>query len=497
MAQVIILEIDTPRLSVEIKSNFDNVVGVTLPDKLSINEEELLSILQNSIDTLFQGKRQEFYHIDTQAGLFQYLFTQYETNFKEYVKSDIELILLVTISTSLFLTKSSAQSILLISLLLNNLEGMNNYKKDLEAYIESHDLRAIMFWAIHNLTSIDYDLRKKFNITYEYAPPKVTPTWLNKYRKDDDAMEFWFYNSSIGKALFLILYTPKCRYAKCSGCNLPSLSSQDTTTSPSAVYKQVDTVLNHSISQGEKNSIKEVILSNNGNLFDIKTMPTLSLLYTINAFIEELPSLKKIIIESRIEYLNEHQLKTIQEVLSAHEGREIQIEIALGFEIFDDDIRNGYYKKGLYKSSLEKLMPLFSKYKISLKFYMMYKAVPQMTTQDAILDINNTSKYVHDLIQEHGVKINMHISPTYVAVGTLLEKEFNEGKYTPPGPKEISMLCDELILFDNVSYYISLNDEGLSSTHIEEEYELFLNLKSKVDYFNSYQKFEVDKSLSK
>jgi len=488
---MIVLEIDAQRLSLEMKSNFDNVVGVSLPSEIKMNEEELLLLLQHAINALFQEKRQNFHHIDTKENLFEYLFTQYEINFKEYVKSDTQLILLITIATSLFLTKSSAQSIILITLLLNNLDSMDSYKKDIEAYLESHDLRAMMFWAINTLTDIDYDLQKDFDITYEYAPPKITPSWLNKYRKDDEAMEFWFYNSTIGKALFLILYTPKCRYAKCSGCNLPSLSSQDKTTSPSAVYKQVDNVLQNSISVAEKTSIKEVILSNNGNLFDIKTMPTLSLLYTINTFIEELPSLQKIIIESRIEYLNEHQLKTINEVLSAHEDRNIQIEIALGFEIFDDEIRNGYYKKGLYKSSIENLMPLFSKYNISLKFYMMYKAVPQMTTQDAIVDINNTSQYVHDLVEKYGVAINMHISPTYVAVGTLLEKEFNEGKYTPPGPKEINMLCDELTLYNNVSYYISLNDEGLSSTHIEEEYELFLNLKSKVDYFNSYQKFEL------
>jgi len=488
---MIILEIDSQRLSLEMKRNFENVVGVSLSSEIKMTEEELLVLLQHAINTLFQEKKQKYHHIDTKKNLFAYLFTQYEINFKEYVQSDTELILLITIATSLFLTKSSAQSIILITLLLNNLESMNLYKKDIEAYLESHDLRGIIFWAINTLTNIDYDLQKDFNITYEYAPPKITPSWLNKYRKDDKAMEFWFYNSSIGKALFLILYTPKCRYAKCSACNLPSLSSKEKKISPSAVYKQVDNVLKESISTKEKESIKEVILSNNGNLFDIKTMPTLALLYTINTFIEELPNLKKIIIESRIEYLSEHQLKTINEVLSAHEERDIQIEIALGFEIFDDEIRNGYYKKGFHKTSLEKLMPLFSKYHISLKFYMMYKAVPQMSTQDAIIDINNTSKYAHNLVNIFGVKINMHISPTYVAVGTLLEKEYNEGNYIPPGPKDINMLCNEFLLFNNVSYYISLNDEGLSSTHIEEDYELFLTLKSKVDYFNSYQKFET------
>lgn len=487
---MIVLEIETSLLVKEIRNTFDNVVGVTLSSNIKMNENEMIHYLQRAINLLFEEDRhQQYYHIDSVENLFEYLFKTYKRNFEKYVKSSTDLILLCAIATSLFFSKSSAQPLVLITAVLNNLDEASEYEEEMRPYLESYDLRALLFWALTRLSSLDFDKSNELNISYEYAPPKITPQWLNKYRKTEQPMEFWFYNSMIGKALFLILFTPKCRYAKCSGCNLPSLSSQDKTTSPSAVYKQVDYVLKESVSIGEKNSIKEVILSNNGNLFDIKTMPTLSLLYTINTLIEELAQLQKIIIESRIEYLSEHQLQTINEVLSAHEDRNIQIEIALGFEIFDDELRNGYYQKGFYKSSLEKLMPLFSKYGVSLKFYMMYKSVPQMSTQDAIVDINNAAKYASELVQEHNVNINMHISPTYVAVGTLLEKAFNEGLYSPPGPKEISFLCDSLSLFENVSYYISLNDEGLSSTHIEDEYKIFLTLKNRVNYFNYHQTF--------
>jgi radical SAM enzyme (TIGR01210 family) len=487
--QVNNFKIDTELLSKEMKGNFDNIVNVNLGTAIEITNEELFEYIQKSINSMFKTSKQKYYNIDNIESVFEYLFRNYGNIFKDNVSSHIDLVLISTIATALFLSKTSAQSNMLIHTILDNLEEVSPHINSIIPYLESSDLRGLIYWAITTLSTLDYDDTSS-NISYSYAPPKVTPEWLNKYRKPEQPMEFWFYNSANGNALFLILYTPKCRYAKCSGCNLPSLSSQEKTTSPSAVYKQVDYVLKESISTGEKKSIKEVILSNNGNLFDIKTMPTLSLLYTINTLIEELPHLKKIIIESRIEYLNEHQLKTIEEVLSAHEDRNIKIEVALGFEIFDDEIRNGYYNKGFYKSALEKLMPLFAKYNISLKFYMMYKAVPQMTTQDAIIDINNVSEYAKTLVETYQVDINIHISPTYVAVGTQLEKEFNKGNFTPPGPKEIAMLCDELTLHGNVSYYISLNDEGLSSTHLEDEYKLFLNLKNKIDYFNSYQNWE-------
>ena len=486
--QVSDFKLDGILLKKELHSSFDNIVSVNLDTQMGISQEDLFGYIQNAINSSFLDSKQKYYNINSIENIFEYLLNYYVLKFRNSVNSDTELVLLSAIATSLFLSKSSGQSSQLLYLILENSDDLAKYEENIVPFLESNDLRGLIYWAVKNLSTLDYD-SPSLNISYEYAPPKITPQWLNKYRQDEEPMEFWFYNSSIGKALFLILYTPKCRYAKCSGCNLPSLSSQKKEVSPSEVYKQVDTVLQNSISAKEKSSIKELILSNNGNLFDIKTMPTLSLLYTINTLIEELPNLKKIIIESRIEYLNEHQLKTINEVLSAHEDRNIQIEIALGFEIFDDEIRNGYYKKGFYKSALEKLMPLFSKYNVSLKFYMMYKAVPNMSTVEAIADINNVSKYAQNLVQTYSVDINIHISPTYVAVGTQLEVEFNDGKYTPPGPKEISMLCDDLCVYSDVSYYISLNDEGLSSTHIEDEYTLFLDLKARVDYFNSFQKW--------
>jgi len=480
---------DKELVSKELFLNFKEIALVEIEDELVFSETELVELFQEIINILNTQMVDKYYNITNKKDILIFLYIFYWKKFTSKVDNFSDTLLITTVFISLFLSKVTPNSLLLLKIIIESVDELSKYKKEVMKHIESHNLRGLLFWATREFLDNDYDRIEEGQISYEYAPPKVTPEWLNKYREENEPMEFWFYNSTVGKSLFLILYTPKCRYSKCSGCNLPSLSSQSKKTSPSAVYKQVDYVFQKSISVLEKASIKEVILSNNGNLFDIKTMPTLALLYTINAMIEELPNLQKIIIESRIEYLSEHQLQTINEVLAAHEGRSIQIEVALGFEIFDDDIRNGYYQKGFYKSHLEKLMPLFAKYNISLKFYMMYKATPRMSVQDAIADINNASEYANDLINTYGVSINLHISPTYVAVGTLLEKEFNDGNYTPPGAIEIDMLCNDLKVFNNVSYYISLNDEGLSSTHIEDEYTLYLKLKEKVNKFNTYKVF--------
>ena len=486
------LDINIELLKKELNESSHSLILKETHLKKKLEKKDIYDILLFLINIIQDNKKsshKDIYQIQTIEDFLKIISIDYLETIQD-ISTEKKLLALLVFITLRF-TKFSHNSFNFLLISLELVEELEKYSQSINRFSDSIDYRGLYYWLCSEIIGKNYYDQTESLLKYEYNPPKITPQWLSRYRKEKDPMEFWFYNSSIGNGLFLILYTPKCRYAKCSGCNLPSLSSQSKTTSPSAVYTQVDTVLQHSLSHQEKESIKEIILSNNGNLFDIKTMPTLSLLYTINALIEELPSLEKIVIESRIEYLNEHQLKTINELLSAHEDRNIKIEIALGFEIFDDEIRNGYYQKGFYKSALEKLMPLFSKYDVSLKFYMMYKAVPNMSTQEAIDDMNNVSKYAHELIKTYDVNINIHISPTYVAVGTLLEKEFNDGNYTPPGPKEVDMLCQQLAIFDNVSYYISLNDEGLSSTHIEEEYTLFLDLKSRIDYFNSYQKWET------
>ena len=463
---------------------------IEIDPEIRFDDEDLYTCVKNIVDVTV--KQQELSAVSMIMGnheLMIYLAQYFYTRFRHTTEKPALLLLMILVSMTLFLSKASKNAAVFLSFALNVVLEIQAYQKELLPFIHSSDYRGMLFWLCQQDTSLEFDDINQTTLIYEYAPPKITPQWLQQYRSDEQPMEFWFYNAMRGKGLFLILYTPKCRYAKCSGCNLPSLSSSEPVTSPREIYQQADYVLEKSISVAEKASVKEVILSNNGNLFDIKTMPTLSLLYVVNALIESLPKLEKIIIESRIEYLNEHQLKTIQEILSGHD-RDVKIEIALGFEIFDDEKRNGYYQKGFYLSALEKQMPLYAKYGISLKFYMMYKAVPEWDTQRSIEDINQAAVYAHELHDRYGVPINMHISPTYVATGTQLEKEYDAGNYVPPGVRDISMLCDALKIFPNVSYYISLNDEGLSSTHIEDGYRDFLDLKQKISYFNVYQKLQ-------
>ncbi len=483
------LDINIELLKKELNESSHSLILKETHLKKKLEKKDIYDILLFLIDFIqvnTKTSHKNVYQIQNIEDFLKIICIDYLETIQDISTEKKLLALLVFITLRFTKFAHNSFNFLLISLEL--VEELEKYSESINKFSDSTDYRGLYYWLCSEIIGKSYYDETDTMLKYEYNPPKITPQWLNKYRKEIEPMEFWFYSSLLGKSLFLILYTPKCRYAKCAGCNLPSLSSTSTDMSAKTIYKQLDYTLTELLSPKERESLNEVILSNNGNLFDIKTMPTLSLLYSINALIDELPNLKKIIIESRIEYINEQQLQMISEIINTHHNRSIQIEIALGIEIFDDDFRNSYYKKGFHKSTLENLIPLFCKYNISLKFYMMYKAIPNMSLEEAIEDINNASRYASDLTTKYDVKINLHISPTYIGEGTLLEKEFKNNNYQPPSINDIIELYNNLVLLENISYYISLNDEGLSSTHIEDDYQKFLALQNTIDYFNIFQK---------
>ncbi len=230
------------------------------------------------------------------------------------------------------------------------------------------------------------------------------------------------------------------------------------------------------------------MLSNNGSILDDKTISIESLSYCVQQAVINLPRLKKIIFETRIDdYTNIHQLQVLEQLVKNF-NLSIALELAIGFEIFDDYLRNDYYRKGLEKKVLEDKIQVLSQYNVSLKVYMMFKAVPDefMNLESAIQDLNNASEYFSKLSEQYNVKINLHISPTYLAPGTQLYKDYKNKKYSPPSINDIDTMFHSLTVKKNLSYYISMNNEGLDDIELKtDDYEKYIALKSKIYKFNA------------
>jgi radical SAM enzyme (TIGR01210 family) len=271
--------------------------------------------------------------------------------------------------------------------------------------------------------------------------------------------QMWFQESDEGLFLFIVFYTLACRWSRCLGCCLPSKMSL-APVSYKALMAQVDAVFFDPAVLDRSASIRKVILSNNGSVLDQVTFSSTALMYLLARVNLHVPNLDVLTIETRPEYVEMAELEFIARALAEGETR-TQLEIAIGFEVFDDRIRNEVYHKGLEKSTFEQLARDVAPYGYRLKCYFMQKPVPGMTDGEAIADIQNGIDYLSHVAAERRIAINMHLCPTYVASGTMLEDAFRKGQYAPPRLQDVARAALHA-RGKNVSIYIGTFDEGLA-----------------------------------
>jgi radical SAM enzyme (TIGR01210 family) len=314
--------------------------------------------------------------------------------------------------------------------------------------------------------------------------------------------DYWFQETVEGKTLFLVFYTQACKYSKCLGCNLPSKMSGNHIDYRN-IMKQVDSVFHNILDDDEKKKIKKIIVSNNGSVLDEETFSTTALIYLVARIKLECPDVRVISLETRTEYVDFEELEILSRALVEGDNP-VALEIAIGFEAFDDHIRNYVFQKGLSLDVFEKLAhninrinaKFVQKYgsgysKMKIKTYFMQKPVSGLTERDSIDDIKKGIDYLHQISNQYDIDINMHLNPTYVARGTILEEEFYKGNYSPPLLEEVV----ESVKYSegkSLSVYIGLNDEGLAvenGSFIRSGNKNDIEIAEKLEKFNSTQDY--------
>jgi radical SAM enzyme (TIGR01210 family) len=300
--------------------------------------------------------------------------------------------------------------------------------------------------------------------------------------------DWWFQNSIDGPVLFIVFYTQACRWAKCLGCNLPSKVSQHHVDYRN-IMKQTDFIFHHLLSKRQRQDLKKIILSNNGSVLDEETLSTTALLYFIAQMNLHCHNISVLTIESRAEYVDFPECEVIHRAIQEGESP-TELEIAIGFEAFDDTIRNTHFKKGLTLDVFENLVKMLAQYRFRLKIYFMLKPVPGLSEEAAISDITEGIRYLDRISKRFGLQINMHLNPTFVAQGTPLEDAFKAGKYMPPKLESVrrAILAAEST---GITLFAGLNDEGLAvpgGSFIREGDEELINL---LEEFNRTQDFSL------
>lgn len=332
---------------------------------------------------------------------------------------------------------------------------------EVEAALLSSNTRRLVQLLSPEVCNMDgRDLVQGLGLQFPPRESKINPLWVRRFQRRNRVNQFWMYNSLCGRGLFLVLYTRKCSFGHCAGCSLHQLGSTDFVTSPQ-IMEQISRCFDEELTSDELISVREIFLSNNGSVFDQTSMPLSALLFACCQAVHKLPNLERIVFETRAEFVNDETLNLIRQSLM-DSGKHVEIEVAIGVEIFDERLRNRYYHKGLSSANLEKAIRSLVSSGIALRCYFMYRPLPEMTRDSAAEDIRNAAAFLDRFFHaSSGAAITMHLNPTYVSIGSELENAFRRGEYLPVNLGEVEELVASME-GHRISIYVGLNDEGLA-----------------------------------
>lgn len=282
---------------------------------------------------------------------------------------------------------------------------------------------------------------------------------FNEEHDPETPSQWWFQDSNAGLVLFVVFYTQACRWSRCLGCNLPSKGSRRHVSFRSLIA-QVDHLFRLPEVAERLADIRKIIISNNGSVLDEDTFSSMALMYLLARVRMKVPGLRVVALETRPEYVDLAELEFLRRALS-EEGGQIELEVAIGFEAFDERIRNEVFRKGLELPVFESFVSDVAPYGFSVKCYFMQKPVPGLSDADAVADIHRAIDYLDRLSARFGVQINMHLNPTYVASGTRLATHFKKGEYRPPLLMDVARAALHA-KGRKLSVFIGLYDEGLA-----------------------------------
>lgn len=271
-------------------------------------------------------------------------------------------------------------------------------------------------------------------------------------------VDVWTQESNDGSILFVVFYTQACRWQKCIGCNF-----HDNASKTHIGYEQIIKQIDHVFANVDMTGVNKIILSNGGSMLDQETFSTTALIYLVCHLNIHFKDVKIISLETRLEYVDMAELEILKRALI--EGNsETELEVGIGFEAYDDVIRNVMFKKGFDKVDFEKFLDVMEDFKFNVKCYFMLKPVPNITTDEAIKDIHDAIRYLNQCSIRYQTKINMHLNPTYVAKGSKLEEAFINSGYEPPTLWAVAdaIYVGKDIDNPNFSIYVGLSDEGLA-----------------------------------
>jgi hypothetical protein len=205
----------------------------------------------------------------------------------------------------------------------------------------------------------------------------------------------------------------------------------------------------------KKQRIFEVDVYNSGNFLNEAEIP-LGAQSRIVARVRQEETVRVLLVESRPEYVTAVGLHRLTE--SAYRSQPLALEIGIGLESSNDNIRERYLRKGMSRKAFERAVKLLGEARADLLTYVMLKAMP-MSDKGALQDVVATAEYVHVVASRYDVRARIALQPTFVVPDTSLAEEFLAGRYAPPSLRLVVEAVRQLAGFGDL--LVGLWDEGL------------------------------------
>lgn len=252
-----------------------------------------------------------------------------------------------------------------------------------------------------SLTGVVRDIRKKQKRRHD-PPDRPTAVWTGRDLLDGEQIT----------ALTIIFQTSGCRWKNCTMCGYV-YDSAAVQPLHDDIMKQLDRAM-------EKCKDEEIILKifTSGSFLDNSEIEPDTRRMILSRLNED-PRIKKVIAETRPEYVTDEKLSAVSEVFKK------KFEVAIGIETSSDLIRKDCINKGFSFSDFTHASLTAKKNNMTVKAYLMQKPIflsEGTAMNDMIYSINDAAPFCQT--------ISMNLCN--VQRGTLVDEMFEAGEYRPP-----------------------------------------------------------------
>lgn len=222
------------------------------------------------------------------------------------------------------------------------------------------------------------------------------------------------------KRLVIQLRSNGCGWKKSGGCTMCGFWSETSQMKEKISAEDFVNQFKRVLKKFDITQFPILSIYNAGSLLNEEEVP-LSALEKMFNIISQLPTIKRVVIESRTEYVDFKKVQRLKSIL-----KEKELVIASGLESSNDTIRQLCIHKGIQKKHFENYIEQANSLGIKTRIYILIKP-PFLTEGEAIEDAVSSTKYLYDL----DVK-DIHYETMTIEEHTLVHTLYEKGYYQLP-----------------------------------------------------------------